>query len=45
MNTNMAGFRCFFKSLRSSALDESSLSFGRVKLLFCVFVLSEEKFN
>ena len=32
MNTNMTGFQCFFqKSLRSCALDESSLSIGRVK--------------
>ena len=31
MNTNMIGFRCIFrKSLHPCALDESSLSIGRV---------------
>ena len=33
MNTNMTGFRCFFKkTLCSCALDKSSLSIGRVKI-------------
>ena len=32
INTNMRGFRFFFKSLRPCALEESSLSIGRVKL-------------
>ena len=31
MNSNMAGFRWFSKILHSCALDESSLSYGRVK--------------
>ena len=31
MNTNMTGLRCFSKILRPCALDESSLSIGRVK--------------
>ena len=31
MNTNMTGFRFFFKSLCPCALDKSSLSIGRVK--------------
>ena len=31
MNTNMTGFRYFHKYLRPSALEESSLSIGRVK--------------
>ena len=30
MNTNMTGFRCFSLILAFCALDESSLSFGRV---------------
>ena len=30
MNTNMTGFRFFQKSLHPCALDESSLSIGRV---------------
>ena len=34
MNTNMTGFeRIFKKILRSCALDKSSLSIGRVKVL------------
>ena len=32
MDTNMTWFRCFFqKSLRSCALDNTSLSIGKVK--------------
>ena len=31
MNTKMTGFTCFLKTLCSCALDESSLSIGRVK--------------
>ena len=33
MNTNMTGLRCFLKSLRSCALDESSHSIGRIPYL------------
>ena len=32
MNTNMTGFSWFSKSLRPCALDESSLSIGKVKV-------------
>ena len=32
MDTNMTGFRWLSKSLHSCALDESSLSIGRVKV-------------
>ena len=38
MNTNMTGFRWFSKSLCTCALDESSLSTGRVKVLLLVCV-------
>ena len=31
MSTNMTGFRCSSKALRPSALDDSSLSIGRVR--------------
>ena len=34
MNTNMTGFRWFKKSLHPYALDESSLSIGRIKFFF-----------
>ena len=34
MNTNMAGFRCFQKSLHPCALDESNLSIGRDKPIY-----------
>ena len=34
MNTNMTGYRCFFKYLR--ALDESSLSIGRITKTFAL---------
>ena len=34
MNTNMTWFRWFSKSLRSCALDKSSLSIGRVKMSY-----------
>ena len=32
MNTNMTGFKWFQKALHPFALDESSLSMGRVKI-------------
>ena len=32
MNTNTTGFECFQKALRLCALDESSLSIGRVEV-------------
>ena len=34
MNTNMTGFRLFSKSLRFCALDDSSLSIGRVLMVY-----------
>ena len=41
MNTNMARFEWFSKELRPCALDESSLSIGRVKLfVYRVGILS-----
>ena len=46
MNTNMTGFRWVSKILRPCALDESSLSIGRVKTyagggLFCKYKMMQ----
>ena len=45
MNTIMIGFRCFSKSLRPCALDEISLSIGRVNWLkkSNLFLISKEQ--
>ena len=41
MNTNMTGFRCFQNSLSLCALDESSLSIGRVISEFILLKLKK----
>ena len=40
MNTNMTGFRWYQKSLHPYAIDESSLSIGRVKFTIALLKIA-----